>query len=261
LIEQAYTLGASLGLAVWTQNEAGPFQCKPVAGQQWHEPGQPRRQSHDYLRQGTAKLLVLFHPATGEVRAKGVRQCPNTVLHPWLKAELSTILTTLPPPAVGEAALTQELWQRWQVGLQGRITLPQELPPLRLLVVMDNLAGHRTPGLVLWMFAHGIMPLYTPLSGSWLNMAESIQRILKRRALEGQHPQTPEEIIALLEATASGWNQAPTPFVWGGKRALRRARSRERRHRLGGSGACVVRPLRRLPSLLQQWRQKCQMTH
>jgi hypothetical protein len=47
------------------------------------------------------------------------------------------------------------------------------------------------------MFAHGIMPLYTPLSGSWLNMAESIQRILKRRALEGQQPQTPEEIIAL----------------------------------------------------------------
>ena len=43
MIEQAYTLGASLGVAVWTQDEAGPFQCKPVAGQQWHEPGQPRR--------------------------------------------------------------------------------------------------------------------------------------------------------------------------------------------------------------------------
>ena len=92
MIEQAYTLGASLGVAVWTQDEAGPFQCKPVAGQHWHEPGQPRRQSHDYLRQGTAKLLVLFHPATGEVRAKGVRQCTNAVLHPWLKAEFAAIL-------------------------------------------------------------------------------------------------------------------------------------------------------------------------
>ena len=38
---------------------------------------------------------------------------------------------------------------------------------------------------VLWLFAHGIMPLYTPLGGSWLNMAESFQRILKRRALDG----------------------------------------------------------------------------
>jgi len=47
--------------------------------------------------------------------------------------------------------------------------------------------------------------LYTPLGGSYLNMAESIQRILKRRALDGQHPKTPEEIIAWLEAAARGW--------------------------------------------------------
>jgi len=40
--------------------------------------------------------------------------------------------------------------------------------------VLDNLAGYRTPSLVLWLFAHGIMLLYTPLGGSWLNMAESI---------------------------------------------------------------------------------------
>lgn len=117
---------------------------------------------------------------------------------------------------------------------------------------MDNLAGHQTPEFVLWLFAHGIMPLYTPLSGSWLNMAESIQRILKRRALEGQHPHTPEEIIAVLEATVHGWNQAPTPFVWGGKRAARRARSRQR-HRVGGSGAWTFRAVRRRPPLLQQW--------
>jgi hypothetical protein len=251
LIEQAYTVGENLGLAVWTQDEAGPYQCKPVVGHHWHEPEQPLHQAYDYLRQGTAKLLVLFQPATGEVRAKGVRQCPNAVLHPWLKAEFESILAALPPAPAVASALHRPAWQRWQEGSQCRITLPQELPPLRLLVVMDNLASHQTPELVLWMFAHGTMPLYTPLSGSWLNMAESIQRILKRRALEGQHPQAPEEIIALLEATARGWNQEPTPFVWGGKRALRRVRSRQRRHQLGGSGACVVRPLRRLPTLMQ----------
>jgi transposase len=204
---------------------------------------------------------VLFHPATGQVRAKGVRQCTNAVLHPWLKAEFTALLATLPPAPQGASSYNRAPWERWQEGLQCRTTLAQELPVLRLLVVMDNLAGHQTPELVLWMFAHGIMPLYTPLSGSWLNMAESIQRILKRRALEGQQPQPPEEIMALLEATACGWNQTPTPFVWGGKRALRRARSRQRRYRLGGSGACVAHPLRRLPSLVQQWQQSCQMTH
>jgi hypothetical protein len=72
-----------------------------------------------------------------------------------------------------------------------------------------------------------------------------VQRILKRRALDGQHPKTPEEIIAWLEATARGWNREPTPFVWGGKRQTRRQRARERRHALGGSGAYTRRPVRR----------------
>jgi hypothetical protein len=74
-------------------------------------------------------------------------------------------------------------------------------------------------------------------------MAESIQRIFKHRALDGQHPETQGEIITWLEATARGWNRAPTPFVWGGKRQARRQRAWQRRHPLGGSGACANQPL------------------
>ena len=118
-------------------------------------------------------------------------------------------------------------------------------PPLRMLLVWDNLTGHYTVEFILWLFAHGIMPLFTPLGGSYLNMAESIQRILKRRALDGQHPTTPGEIIDWLEATARAWNREPTPFEWGGKRQARRERARQRRHALGGSGACSRRPIRR----------------
>lgn len=188
-------------------------------------------------------------------------RCPNVVLHPWLKEQVLTILDTLPAP---DAALDLEenrrCWARWQEGRSALLTLPQGLPPLRMLLVLDNLAGHSTPDFVLWLFAHGVMPLYTPLGGSWLNMAESIQRILKRRALDGQHPKTPEEIIAWLEEAAGGWNAAPTPFVWGGKRQERRRRARERRHRLGGSGACTRFPIRHA-NLLQKWQNACQMTH
>ena len=114
-----------------------------------------------------------------------------------------------------------------------------------MLLVLDNLAGHKTPEFVCWLFAHGIMPLYTPVGGSWLNMAESIQRILKRRALDGQHPTTVAQIMAWFEAVAKHWNAAPTPFEWGGRRAARRRRQRERRHRLGGSGACTRAPIPR----------------
>jgi hypothetical protein len=88
------------------------------------------------------------------------------------------------------------------------------------------------------------MVLSTPLSGSWLNRAESLHRIRKRRALDGQHPPTPEQISAWLEATARAWNADPTPFVWGGKRAARRMRARQRRHALGGSGAQAAHSFR-----------------
>ena len=106
------------------------------------------------------------------------------------------------------------------------------------------------------------MPLYTPLSGSWLNMAESIQRILKQRALAGQHPMATDEIIAWLEAVAQAWNRERTPFEWGGKWAVRRARSRARRHVQGGSGACTRRPVQRpRRTKLDEWRRTHQVTH
>ncbi len=252
MIEQAYTEGAALGVAIGCQDEAGPFQTMPYPGSSWQPEGHPARRSHEYVREGTAKLLTLFHPATGRVQVKGVTSTTNAILHAWLKEAVTALLAELPPPPpVTDPVANRACWTRWQEGLSRKITLPAELPALRLLLIWDNLIGHRTPELVLWLFAHGVMVLYTPLSGSWLNMAESIQRILKRRALEGQHPQTPQEIIDWLEATAVGWNAAPTPFVWGDKRAARRVRARQRRqerqgrHALGGSGACTFRPLRR----------------
>jgi hypothetical protein len=190
--------------------------------------------------------LTLFQPATGKVRVKGVTSIKNTVLHPWLKEELSAVLATLPLAAPLDPNLNCALWRCWQEGLTEKFTLPTQLPPLKMLLVLDNLAGHKSAELVCWLMEHGVMPLYTPVGGSWLNMAESIQRILTRRALAGQHPQSPQEIIAWLEATARNWNQHPTPFVWGGKRKTRRDRARARRHRLGGSGACTLQPISNL---------------
>src|ERR671913_307310 len=179
LIEQAYTLGAQLGLLVWCEDEAGPFQAVPHPGVSWQPRGRPASQPHEYVRGGTTKILTLFHPATGQVRLQPAARCTNAVLHPWL-------------------------------------------------------------------CEHGIMPLYTPLGGSWLNMAESIERVLKRRALDGQHPHSPEEIGGWFEQTARCWNEQPTPFVWNGKRRQRRRRSGgEPIYWLGGSGACTHTPLRR----------------
>src|SRR5579864_6289718 len=78
-----------------------------------------------------------------------------------------------------------------------------------------------------------------PLVADALNMAESIQRIIVRRALSGQHPKTAQQVIDWLEQTVDGWNQDPTPFVWNGKRRQRRERARLRR--LAASRAAVAK--------------------
>jgi hypothetical protein len=63
----------------------------------------------------------------------------------------------------------------------------------------------------------GVMPRYTPVGGSWSNMAESLPRVLKRRARDGQHPTSPDEMLTRFDAVVRHWNKDPTPFVWGGR--------------------------------------------
>jgi DDE superfamily endonuclease len=197
-------------------------------------------QPHEYERGGTAKLLTLFRPTSGQLRAKGVVSVTNAVLHPWLKEQLTEVLAeiekkqptqTLPP----EAECPK--YAQWETWLGHPPRTPK--PPLRIVLVLENLAGHLSYDLVQWFFEHGVMPLYTPVGSSWLNMAESVQHIIVPRALAGQHPKTAQEIIDWLEQTVAGWNQNPTPFVWNGKRRRRSARARLRR--LARSGAAVAK--------------------
>lgn len=243
-----------MGRAVWGEDEAGPFQTGPYPGARWPPAGEPGHQPHAYQRAGTAKLLTLFHPASGQVRVTGGTRCTNDGLHGWLTAELTAILADL-PDATQEvsSAENRTVWAAWHAGLTVRPTRLADPPPLRRRLVLAHLAGHQTPACVCWLFAHGSMPLSTPVGGSWLNMTASVQRILKRRALEGHHPTRVAAIIAWLAAAARGWKADPTPCEWGGKRQARRQRSRARRHRVGGSGACTRPPLRHRPRPLEEW--------
>ncbi len=233
------------GLPLYCQDEAGPYQAIPHPGPSWQGEGEPARQPHEYIRGGTAKLLTLFRPKSGELRAQAVLAAPNAVLHPWLKEELSSLLAALPPVPDPEAP--GRSWREWGWNEEALRPLVGEdpLPPVRAVLVWDNLAGHKSPEMVQWLLRQGVAPLYTPVGGSWLNMAESVQRIVVRRALAGQHPESAEEVMEWLEASVIGWNREPTAFEWGGKRAARRQRARERRHRQGGSGAYTRRPVRR----------------
>lgn len=240
LIELACEQAEAAGIVQLNEDEAGPYQAIPQPGASWQPEGHPVLQPHEYERGGTAKLLTLFRPATGHLLARGVLSAPNAVLHPWLKEQLSAVLAEieqkhpqaeLPPEAQRPACARWETW----LGYPPR----RPYPPLRIILVLDNLAGHLSYDLVRWFFEHGVMPLYTPIGGSCLNMAESVQRIIVSRALSGQHPKNAQEVIDWLEQTVNGWNQDPTPFVWNGKRRRRRERARLRR--LAASQAAIAK--------------------
>lgn len=143
--------------------------------------GKPLLLPHAYQRGGTATMLTLFRLATGLLRAAGVLSAQGVVLHPWLtepflqeRAEIERRVPTetLPPEAERPPPA------RWETWLSA--PPPRPLPPLRLIVIWDHLAGHRTTAFVDGLLDHGIMPLDTPVSGSWLHMAESVQRIIMR---------------------------------------------------------------------------------
>ena len=175
------------------------------------------------------------------MRAEPAERATNAVLHPWLRRELAAILEACPP--LPEAPSAARRWEAWTLS-GARPWGAEALPAPRVLLIWDNLKGHTSWPMVRWCLEHGVLPLWTPIAGSWLNLAESLQRILARRALAGQHPESTDDLKAWLAASVRGWNADPTPFEWGGKRAARRQRARER-HRLGGSGGCTRRPIAR----------------
>jgi hypothetical protein len=124
LIEKAYTQGEKMELAVWVEDEARPYQTVPYPGESWQGEGHPARQSHEYIRNGTAKMLTFFHPSSGEVKVQGVRQATNAILHPWFKEQLSEILGRISTKPALDPETNRKLWTTWQAGLSRRITLP-----------------------------------------------------------------------------------------------------------------------------------------
>ena len=158
MIERAYVLAERVGLPLWSQDEAGPYQTTPHPGSSWQPEGMPAHQDHQYIRGSTCKLLTLFRPATGELRAEPVDQSTNAILHPWLKQELAAILKTC-PPAPAEVP-EERRWQNWDP-FPAAEQLDRLYPPLRLLLILDNLAGHHSRDLVQWCGERGIGLLYT----------------------------------------------------------------------------------------------------
>ena len=146
------------------------------------------------------------------------------------------------PPAPTLPADALPAVRRWETWLGQPPDEP--LPPIRLILVWDNLAGHTSHDLVRWLRQRGVVPRYTPLSGSWLNMAESVQHILKERALAGAHPRSSAEIMPGWRRPWPAGTACPPPSSGaasaGSAGRGRRYRARWRQRCLRGSGATTL---------------------
>jgi transposase len=142
--------------------------------------GQPERQTHNYIRNGTLDLFAALNVATGEVLAR----CKQQHRAQDFVAFLRDI----------EASVE---------------------PELEVHVVLDNLSAHRAPAVHRWLLRHPRVHFhFTPTYGSWLNLVERFFGLLTEKALRrGSHTSLPQLREAIL-AYVAAHNENGKAFRW-----------------------------------------------
>jgi len=143
-------------------------------------PGQVERQTHDYVRHGTATLFAALDIATGKVIGQ--------ISQRHRAKEFLTFLKKLDR---------------------------QTRKDMALHLVLDNYATHKTAEIRQWLEKHPRFHLhFTPTGGSWLNMVESwFSGLTKKRLKRGVFHSLNDLTTALKEYLQVN-NKNPKPFVW-----------------------------------------------
>lgn len=142
--------------------------------------GQPERQTHNYIRNGTLDLFAALNVATGEVIARCKQQHRAKDFVDFL----------------------HELDDQVESGLE-------------IHVVLDNLSTHKAPPVHRFVLRHPRFHLhFTPTYASWLNLVERFFGLLTEQALKrGSFTSIPKLRAAILDYVASH-NDRNRPFRW-----------------------------------------------
>ena len=142
--------------------------------------GQPERQTHNYMRNGTLDLFAALNVATGEVIARTKRQHRAIDFVDFLRT------------------------------LDGAVE-----PGLDVHVILDNLSAHKSPAIKRWLVRHPRFHLhFTPTYSAWLNLVERFFGLLTEHALKrGSHTSVPVLRKAIYEYV-DAHNQGGKPFKW-----------------------------------------------
>jgi len=143
-------------------------------------PGQPERQTHDYVRHGTTTLFAALDVKSGSV----IGECYQR----HRAAEFRKFLAEI------DAAVPKEL---------------------DVHLVLDNYATHKTPAIQRWLVKRPRFHVhFTPTSASWLNLVERWFSTLTQRCIRrGTHRSTRELRNAIKEYLRMN-NEEPKPFIW-----------------------------------------------
>lgn len=143
-------------------------------------PDQIERQTHDYVRHGTATLFAALNIQTGAVIGHIAKRHRHSEFLDFLKK------------------------------------LDRQTPAqLDMHLVLDNYGTHKHKTVRQWLELHPRFHLhFTPTSGSWMNMVESWFSILQRRRLKRGVFKSLQQLVQALEEYIRVNNKNPKPFVW-----------------------------------------------
>ena len=143
-------------------------------------PGVPRRQTHDYRRNGTTSLFAALNAATGEVIGKCYRRHRSVEFKKFL--------------GIIDQAVPAEL---------------------DVHLVLDNYGTHKTAMIHNWLLRRPRYHLhFTPTSASWINQVERwFAELTQKRIRRGSFASTQALEQAIREYLAV-YNEDPKPFVW-----------------------------------------------
>jgi len=175
-------------------DELGPESAKSFSGRRVVRgaPSGQRRaratQEIDYGRRGAGYVFGAFIPATGAALTApyGARSAAN-----WV-----------------------DFLERVEAWLDPSIA--------RVYAVLDNLAAHRAPDVLLWALAHPRWEfVFQPTKAAYLNLIEPWWKILRSLALKGRRFETWAEVCQAVEAATAYWNNHRHPFIWGRRKHRR----------------------------------------
>lgn len=142
--------------------------------------GQPERQTHNYLRNGTLDLFAALNVATGEVLAR----CKQKHRAQDFVAFLGDI----------DASVA---------------------PKLQVHVVLDNLSAHKAPAVHRWLLRHPRFHFhFTPTYASWLNLVERFFGLLTENALKRGSPTSLPQLREAILGYVAAHNEQGKPFKW-----------------------------------------------